>query len=141
MVPLPIFDQTYQQEYNTITHDQSEVTCILNTTARFTEASAYLQMINELSEGVLHEYYENTLKLRYNDDPDCRDIIDIIHDTIGGSFALAYSNYCSNIFMYSAFYEPLSAKKTDFVSGYVKKEKGAQKSLNRMVEAFLSIED
>ena len=26
-------------------------------------------------------------------------------------------------------------------SGYVKKEKGAQKSLNRMVEAFLSIED
>ena len=82
VIPFPIFDFTYQKEYNTITHDQSEVTSILNTTDRFTEASAYLQLINELSATVLHEYYENTLKLRYNDDPDCRDIIDIVHDTI-----------------------------------------------------------
>jgi hypothetical protein len=31
VVPFPIFDQQYQKEYNTITHDQSEITCILNT--------------------------------------------------------------------------------------------------------------
>ena len=83
VVPLPVFDRLYQTEYNTVSHDQAEITAILNTTECFTEASAYLQLINELSSDVLHEYYENTLKLRYNDDPDCRDIIDIVHDTIG----------------------------------------------------------
>ena len=112
VVPFPIFDMQYQQEYNTITHDQSEVTCILNTTDRFTEASAYLQMINELSSGVLHEYYENTLKLRYNDDPDCRDIIDIIHDTIASPRAMVFTSA-----MYSA--SPLPSTLKD-VTNYIK---------------------
>jgi hypothetical protein len=68
-------------------------------------------------------------------------MIDIIHDSIGGSFALAYSSYCSDIFMKTSFYEPLYAKKRDFVSNYVKREKGAQTRLNKMVENFLSIEE
>ena len=68
-------------------------------------------------------------------------MIDIIHDNIGGSFALAFSAYCNDIFMKSSFYDPLNGNKTDFVSNYIKREKGAQKKLNKLMESFSSIDN
>ena len=40
----------------------------------------------------------------------------------------------------ASFYVPLIAAKTDFVSNYVKRETGAQKKLDKMVESFNAIE-
>ena len=141
ILPYPKFDEN-QENYISSSHDTTEIGVIPITNAKLDMTCATLEVLmRETQKTVLPAYYETGLKIKYSRDDLSSQMIDIIHDTIGGSFALAYSNYCSNIFMYSAFYEPLSAKKTDFVSNYTKREKGAQKSLNKMVNAFLSIED
>ena len=86
VLPAPKYDVEKQDRYHTVVHDQAEIAAILNTTAKFTEASAWLQMQNELSVPVLKEYYDKSLKLKYNDDPLNKEMIDLVHDTIDDPF-------------------------------------------------------
>lgn len=141
ILPYPKFDET-QENYISSSHDTTEIGVIPITTSKFDMTCAVLEVLNrETQKIVLPAYYETGLKVKYSRDDLSSQMIDIIHDNIGGSFALAYSSYCQDIFMKSTFYEPLNAKKTDFVSNYTKKEKGAQKKIDKMMEAFLAIED
>lgn len=86
VLPYPKYDQTQQPNYHTLVHNQAEIAAILNTTKKFTEATAWLQLINEMSTPVLSEYYEKSLKLKYNDDPLNKQMIDLVHDTIDSPF-------------------------------------------------------
>ncbi|MGM9624428.1 MAG: hypothetical protein ACI3XM_01850, partial [Eubacteriales bacterium] len=128
-------------KYISSSHDTTEIGVIPITTSKFDMTCAVLEVLNrETQKIVLPAYYETGLKVKYSRDDMSSKMIDIIHDNIGGSFALAYSSSCSNVFMQASFYTPLIAKKTDFVSNYVKLEKAAQKNLDRMVEAFNAID-
>ncbi|MBQ8577091.1 MAG: hypothetical protein IJ449_03865 [Clostridia bacterium] len=140
ILPYPKFDEN-QENYISSSHDTTEIGVIPVTSSKFDMTCAVLEVLNrETQKIVLPAYYETGLKVKYSRDDLSSQMIDIIHDNIGGSFALAYSSYCSDIFLKSSFYEPLIAAKTDFVSNYVKRETGAQKKLDKMVESFNAIE-
>lgn len=140
ILPYPKFEEK-QENYISSSHDTTEIGVIPVTTSKFDMTCAVLEVLNrETQKIVLPAYYETGLKVKYSRDDMSSKMIDIIHDNIGGSFALAYSSSCSNVFMQASFYTPLIAKKTDFVSNYVKMEKAAQKNVDKMVEAFNAID-
>ena len=92
VMPYPKYGEA-QEWYHTLVHDQAEIAAIMNTTSKFTEASAWLQMMAEESVAVLGEYYEKTLKLKYNDDPLNKQMIDLVHDTIDSPFESLMISY------------------------------------------------
>ena len=123
ILPYPKYDLIQQEKYHTLVHDQAEIAAILNTTKKFTEATAWLQVINELSTPVLSEYYEKTLKLKYNDDPLNKQMIDLVHDTIDSPFESLMISYitgnspaATNI--YSIFQKDATNKSDSFNSSY-----------------------
>ena len=93
VMPYPKYNMDEQKQYHTMVHDQAEIAAIMNTTSKFTEASAWLQMMAEESVAVLGEYYEKTLKLKYNDDPLNKQMIDLVHDTIDNPFESVMMSY------------------------------------------------
>ena len=141
ILPYPKFDET-QKDYISSSHDTTEIGVIPITNSKFDTTCAVLEVLmRETQKIVLPAYYETGLKVKYSRDDLSSQMIDIIHDNIGGSFALAYSSYCNDVFLKATFYEPLYAKKRDFVSNYTKREKSSQKKIDKMVESFLSIEN
>ena len=140
ILPYPKFDEN-QEYYISSSHDTTEIGVIPITNTRFDMTCAVLEVLNrETQKIVLPAYYETGLKVKYTRDDLSSQMIDIIHNNIGGSFALAYSNSCANIFMFESFYAPLIAKSSDFVSNYAKKEQAAQTKLDSIVESFRSID-
>ena len=98
LVPIPKYDVSRQEEYHTMMNVGAELSSILVNAPSFTRASAYLQYINEQSADVLTEYYEFSLKFKYNDDPTIRSMIDLVRDTIDSPFGMHFENvileYC-----------------------------------------------
>lgn len=97
LVPIPKYDMYRQSNYHTMVHDQTEVGCILNNARDFSAASAFMQMLNEESAKVLYQYYEGSLKIKYNpaagseSESGVTDMIDLVHDTIDAPFAMMMS--------------------------------------------------
>ncbi len=97
VLPFPKYS-TAQEVFHTLVHDQAEVGVILKNAQSPTMASAYMQAINEASADVLTEYYENSLKVKYNTAGDSeggvRLMIDLVHDTVDSPFeSLIVGNY------------------------------------------------
>lgn len=140
ILPYPKMDET-QKEYITSSHDTTEIGVIPVTVSKFDTICAVLEVLcRETQKIVLPAYYETGLKVKYSRDDYSSQMIDIIHDHIGGSFPLAYGDYCSNFFLNGAYYTPMNNKSRDFSSNYAKHEKTIQKKLNKMVESFLEID-
>ena len=97
LVPLPKYDKSRQDDYYTMMHSGAELSAILVNAPSFTRASAYLQYANEQSHDVLTEYYEFSLKFKYNDDPKIRSMIDLVYETIDSPFGMYFE---SVIFQY-----------------------------------------
>ncbi len=97
VLPFPKYSDA-QEEFHTLVHDQAEVGVILKNAQSPTMASAYMQAVNEASSDVLSEYYENSLKVKYNTAGDSeggvRLMIDLVHDTVDSPFeSLIVGNY------------------------------------------------
>ena len=92
VIPYPKYTVKGQSDYHTILHDQTELGAILVTTRSFARASAFMQYANEQSRDVLTEYYEFSLKFKYNDDPAIRGMIDLIYDSIDAPFGMQFEN-------------------------------------------------
>ncbi len=90
LVPVPKYHNSRQEEYHTMIHDQAEVTAVLVTTSSFGRASAFMQYVNEESRPVLTEYYEFALKFKYNEDPDIRNMIDLVYNSIDNPFGMQF---------------------------------------------------
>jgi hypothetical protein len=88
VLPLPKFDLTMQPDYQTLVHDQAEIASILNNARHFSAATAYLQKASEDSVEIMKEYYDKSLKLKYNEDRDTQEMLDLIHDRIVSPFEL-----------------------------------------------------
>jgi hypothetical protein len=97
LVPIPKYDDSRQTDYHTMMNVGAELSAILVNAPSFTRASAYLQYINEQSEDVKNEYYNFSLKFKYNDDPSIRSMIDLVYETIDSPFGMYFE---SVIFQY-----------------------------------------
>ena len=96
ILPFPKYSSA-QENFLTVVHDQAEIGAILANAKSPTMASAYMQALNEASSTVLTEYYEKSLKIKYNTAGDSeggvRLMIDLVHDTIDSPFESVISNY------------------------------------------------
>ena len=92
LVVMPKYDVSRQEKYHTMISGRAELSAILVNAPSFAKASAYLQYINEQSEEVLTEYYEYSLKFKYNDDPAIRGMIDLVYETVDSPFGMYFEN-------------------------------------------------
>ncbi|MBP3437151.1 MAG: hypothetical protein J6K61_04500, partial [Clostridia bacterium] len=148
VLPFPKYD-TAQEDFHTLVHDQAEVGCILTNAKSPTMASAFMQAINEESKDVLHEYYENSLKVKYNtagedSESGVRLMIDLVYESIDSPFESLVSNYIcldagNGAETYSVFtYMRQDAKNNtaNFSSKYDEAVNILQSKLNQFMEIF-----
>ena len=139
VVPYPKLDEN-QKNYVTSTHDTAEIGVIpvtLPSTALDYISAVVEVLCRETYKNVLPVYYESSLKMKYTRDDTSARMIDIVHDNIGNSFALAY-NISLNEILTSGLYngDNIAAKKNDFASAYAKREKVALQKLDKIIENF-----
>ena len=146
VVPFPKVDTETQEVYHTTVHDQAEIGAILNTTSNYTMVSAYLQYINEESANVLTEYYENSLKLRYNDDRQTAAMIDLVHDSINSPFSMvmegiAFSGFVSSDVTSVDYMVAAQNKQNTFATDYVNRYDPYCAAFRKMQEAFEALDE
>ncbi len=76
-------------EYRTYVHDSAEIGYIpvnAMTPNRFSTASAFLQLVTELSTPIIDVYFNEALKYRDNTDSAAVKMLDVIHETIDSSY-------------------------------------------------------
>ncbi len=142
LVPLPKYDYKRQEEYYTMVDAAAELSCILLNAPSFSKASAYMQYVNEQSEPVLTEYYEFSLKFKYNEDPAIRSMIDLVYERISSPFGMYFEGV---IYQYLDVDNPSSenlhwAISTNGVSAFYDKWKGAyQRALDKAMTEFSKV--
>lgn len=136
ILPYPKLDEA-QEYYITSSHDTANVGAIPMTCSKFEMMGAVLEVLSrETAKTVMPAYYETALKVKYSRDDASAQMLDIIRYNISCVFPVAYGNYCANLPLYNAFTMPLTNKNSNFMSNYEKKEKGAQKKLDELWNAF-----
>ncbi len=136
LIPYPKMEES--DSYVTSAHDTSEIGLIPITAQpnSLDFISTVIEVLNrETNEGVLPEYYENALKVKYTRDNVSAQMIDIIHDSLGNSFPLAWSGELSQILMQNTFYSAVVGN-GDFASKYSSLEKVASTQLEKIIESF-----
>lgn len=136
IIPYPKLDDQ-QETYITSAHDTSEIGLIPVTTpeSNLSFISAVLEVLSRESyENVLPTYYENSLKVKYTRDNTSAQMIDLIHDGLGNSFALAW-HQSINTFLQSLIHSAVMTKDS-FASKYAGTEKALQKVLDQLVENY-----
>ena len=152
VLPIPKFDLTIQDDYHTLIHNQAEMACIPVNARRFCAASAYMQMATEESVAIMKEYYDKSLKLKYNEDKDTQEMLDLIHDRIESPFesvlvrlvmtgaaTLPEAPYQGEA-MFNMIYNDAVGNKNEFTSTYAKHYEGWCKNLTRLLEIFENLE-
>jgi hypothetical protein len=137
-LPYPKLNEE-QEHYVTSMHDTSEIGVLLMTLPL--DSMEYVCTVlevcgRETNRTVIPEWYENGLKVKYANGQDDAKMIDLIHDTITGPFALAYDNALSGFMLQSCFSTPLGSNNTDFASCYKKSEKVGAKALEKVYQKF-----
>ncbi len=139
VIPYPKLDDM-QENYITSTHDTCEIGLIPSTISpnQLDYVSAVIEVLcRETYKSVLPVYYESSLKVKYTRDDTSAQMLDIIHDNIGNSFAMAYDMSLNTIFMSGTFRDDnIFAGKKDFSSAYAKREASAIASLEKIIQNF-----
>ncbi len=134
-VPYPKLNDA-QENYVSSMHDITEVGAIPGTvpTDNYEFVFTCLEALSaETAKTVLPEYYENALKVKYVDGADDAVMIDLIHDSIGSPFAVAFDSSTGNIMLQNTFSSLLGQNSNDFASAYKKGEKAGAKALDRLL--------
>ena len=152
VLPLPKFDQDLQSDYHTLVHDQVDIACILNNARHFSAASAYLQKASEDSVSIMKEYYDKSLKLKYNEDKDTQEVLDLIHDRIVTPFELIIARLVvsggqylpgapySGTEMYNMVHADAKEQKTAFASSWAAAYDGWCQNLEHLLDLFENLE-
>ena len=138
VIPYPKLDEL-QENYITSAHDTSEIGLIPVTMpeSNISFVSACLEVLSrESHKNVLPLYYENSLKVKYTRDNESAQMIDIIHDGLGNSFALAWHQPI-NTFLQSLIHSAAMSKDS-FSSKYASNEKVLNKTLERLITNYSS---
>ena len=141
LVPIPKYDSKRQEDYHTMVEMYAELSAILVNAPSFTRASAYLQYINEQSDDVLNEYYNFSLKFKYNDDPAIRKMIDLVYETIDSPFGIWYEAVILDYVDGESTSQNLHwAISTNALSSFYEANKTAyRKALEKVLEKFAKL--
>ena len=80
-------------------------------------------------------YFEQALQTKYACDEDTIEMLAILMEGRNFDMVAIFSNQVSGLPW--VFRELVAKKSTDFASSYAKKEKSAQKGLDKVIEAYL----
>lgn len=143
IVPFPRYS-TAAPDYCTVVHDQAEISCILNNTASFSAVTAYLQFINENSADVLEEYYERSLKFKYNENKTVRTMIEFVKEHIVSPFDSVMALYLCDVSsqkkqLYSILQEQAIEQSNGFASSYAKYASTYELALRESLEKMEKI--
>ena len=133
IIPYPMLLETDKQ-YNTSSHDTTEVGVILTTSINDMEfISTVLEVLNrETGKTVMPQYYETALKVKYTDDPQAGAMIDIIHDNFRNVFELAY-DYAIGTPMQTAIYGSIG-NPGSVASKLAKTQKSCQRKVDKLIK-------
>ena len=133
IIPYPMLLETDKQ-YNTSSHDTTEVGVILTTAINDMDyISTVLEVLNrETDRTVMPQYYETALKVKYTDDPQAGAMIDIIHDNFRNVFELAY-DYAIGTPIQSVIYGTIANKSYSVASKLAKAQKSCQKKIDKLI--------
>lgn len=135
VVPYPKFDKE-QENYITPTHDTTEVGAIPTICTDQETVMTIIELLSKRThQKVMPEYYDKMLKNRYGKDPVTAQLMDVIHDSMKGSFALAYSDYCDNALLWGYFYVPFCEGKT-FSTAYSSLKQSTNDYLSEMLKTW-----
>lgn len=135
---LPYPKLTELDDYVTSAHDTSEVGLIPITVSPDSTGfiSAVIEVLcRETHKEVLPVYYDSSIKMKYTRDQNSAQMIDIIHDNIGDSFPLAWSNELEAIFLQGTFYYAV-VEDGDFASRYKRLERVGTKKLEKLISTL-----
>lgn len=140
LVPIPKYDRRRQDDYHTMVESYGEISAILINAPSFTRASAYLQYVNEQSGDVMTEYYEKSLKFKYNSDKSIRSMIDLIYETIDSPFEIWFETAIMTKASIEAKDNLHFAIAKDELSAFYDANKEAYRNgLNKVLSDFASI--
>ena len=132
VIPYPKL--TEEDKYYTSIHDTTEMGAIPITATDMDFITTALEVLNrETSKTVMTEYYDVALKVKYSTDKKSAEMIDLIHDSFGSCFPLAYDMSLNEIMLHS-FADPVAKKSADFASTYDSKISSAESKLAAMIE-------
>ncbi len=135
VLPCPMLYASDKQ-YNTATHDTTEVGAILKTAKNAEFISTVIQVLSrETATLLIPKYYGEALQVQYVTDPYASKMVQIIHDNIRESFILAY-NHWTGSGMCSAFSDAISSRRTFSVKYNARSQKKMQEKFNQMMDAF-----
>ena len=141
LIPYPKLDES-QDTYRTLVHDIAELGAVPATVneKNLPALSAYLQAMTRYSaQYLMPQYFETALKIKYSQDEQFAQMLDIIRDGIRCPFEYAYSEYFSSI-----GYKPLSdsiSKKSNVIASTIEKGmKSAEKQLTKLMDALNALE-
>lgn len=139
IIPYPKYDEA-QAGYYTFQHDQIGVFAIPSTSVRAETASAVLEaMSSESSVSLVPAYYDIALKGKYSRDSDSAEMIDIIHN--GHKLDAAWI-YCTTIGTLAQIPRNMMlAQSRDFASTYKRSEKLYAKTIERLTENFIKLDE
>ncbi|GHU35239.1 hypothetical protein FACS1894105_03530 [Clostridia bacterium] len=138
ILPTPKFDEA-QEKYLTMSHDWYSLLCVPATNTDFEFVSAVIEALaSESYRTVTPTYFESALKVKYSRDEASSQMLDIIRDGMKFDFAFVNSSSMNNIM--HIFRNLVSLKRKDFASIYEKSEKVYQTSLDKLIEAYKSLD-
>ncbi|MCQ2431274.1 MAG: hypothetical protein MJ175_01585 [Clostridia bacterium] len=134
-LPFPKLDEA-QEGYHALVHDAVLLSSISAASNNIDMAGAVYEALNaETYRSVVPVWYATALKVKYSRDDISSQMIDLIHDSTTTSFVFAY-NYALND-AGLLFRNLITGKSNDYISRATKVEKAAQKSLDKLISAFM----
>lgn len=135
VLPCPMLYASDKQ-YNTATHDTTEVGAIMTTAKDAEFISTVIQVLNrETASLLIPKYYGEALQVQYVTDPYASKMVQIIHDNIRESFILAYNNWTGSI-MLNVFSNAVSGKRSFSAMYNARSSRNMQTNMNRMIKTF-----
>lgn len=135
VLPCPMLYASDKQ-YNTATHDTTEVGAIMTTAKDAEFISTVIQVLSrETASLLIPKYYGEALQVQYVTDPYASKMVQIIHDNIRESFILAYNNWTGSI-MLNVFSNAVSGKRSFSAMYNARSSRNMQTNMNRMIKAF-----
>ena len=134
VLPLPMLYES-DKRYSTAAHDTSELGAILTTNVDLGFTSTVIQVLNrQTAKTLMPRYYGEGLQVQYVSDPNCSDMIAIIHDNFRNAFILAYNNATGSR-MLNVFSEAVQAKR-EFTVAYKSSSRSMPRTLESKIKAF-----
>lgn len=141
ILPYPKFDEA-QDEYLML--DWGGLTCVPCTITNPEMVGAVLELMSwDSANGVLPAYYDTILAGKLARDDDCRNMLELIFDSITYDIGLNYFGFDAafNEFLYFIGNKVIGQKNADFASIYAKREKSLIRSIEKFYERLEETEN